>query len=419
MRCSTVASEETSKRATYTVPIGPIHPALKEPVMLTFSMNGEIVESVDFAPGQTHRGIEWMGMRRNPIQIVHLTDRICGICGVTHSICFARAVEQIMDIPVPERADYIRTIIAEFERIQSHLLWAGVAAHELGFDSLFFLAWRVREESMDVIEFITGNRVNYGIVQIGGVRRDIIEEQYPRITQCLSYYRDLMDKLLNVFLNDKVIQLRCRDHGILTKEDALKLCVVGPNARASGIAKDVRVDHPYAAYGDLSIEPVLPDAILNEIRGDVYDRIVVRLLEIGQSIDIIQQCLDNMPPGKILWEEKMAKLLIACKKAKGEAIGRHEAPRGEALHYVRMNGMENPESWKVKGSSYSNLISWPVILKGEQIADIPIIVASIDPCLSCTDRVAIVNQGNTTIRSKEDLHRLSVAKTRQLQNDTS
>jgi len=410
-----MASDDSSKRAPYTIPIGPIHPALKEPVMFTFIINGEVVESVDFAPGQTHRGIEWMGMRRNPVQIVHLTDRICGICGVTHSICFARAVEQIMDIPVPERADYIRTIIAELERIQSHLLWAGVAAHELGFDSLFFLAWRVREESMDVIELLTGNRVNYGIIQVGGVRRDIVEEQYPRITQCLSYYRDLQDKLLNVFLNDKVIQLRCRNHGILTKEDALKLCVVGPTARASGIAKDVRVDHPYAAYGDLFIEPVLPDAILGEIRGDVYDRIVVRLLEIGQSIDIIQQCLDNMPPGKILWEEKMAKLLIACKKAKGEATGRHEAPRGEALHYVRMDGKESPVSWKVKASSYSNLISWPVILKGEQIADIPIIVASIDPCLSCTDRVALVDHGGTSIRTKEELHRLSVAKTRRLQ----
>lgn len=412
-----MVSDKSDKRTPYTVPIGPIHPALKEPVMLTFVMNGEVVESVDFAPGQTHRGIEWMGMRRNPVQIVHLTDRICGICGATHSICFARAVEQIMDISVPERADYIRTIIAELERIQSHLLWAGVAAHELGFDSLFYLTWRVREESMDVIELITGNRVNYGIIQVGGVRRDIVEEQYPRILQCLTYYRDLREKLLDIFLNDKVIQLRCRDHGILTRENALKLCVVGPTARASGVVKDVRWDHPYAAYGDLTIDPILPDAILGEIRGDVYDRIVVRLLEIGQSIDIIQQCMDNMPPGKILWEEKLAKLLIACKKAKGEAIARHEAPRGEALHYVRMDGKESPVSWKVKASSYSNLISWPVILKGEQIADIPIIVASIDPCLSCTDRMALVEHGITNIRTKEELHHLSVAKTRRLKQD--
>jgi membrane-bound hydrogenase subunit alpha len=411
-----MSPDASKKDSTYTVPIGPIHPALKEPVMFTFQMNGEVVESVDFAPGQTHRGIEWMGMRRNPVQIVHLTDRICGICGVTHSICFARALEQIMDIQVPERGDYIRTIIAELERIQSHLLWAGVAAHELGFDSLFHLAWRVREESMDVIELITGNRVNYGIIQVGGVRRDIVEEQYPRIQQCLTYYRDLSDKLLHLFLHDRTIQMRCRNTGILTYEDALRLCVVGPTARASGVRKDVRVDYPYCAYGDLSIDPVLPDQLTGEIRGDIYDRIVVRVLEVVQSIDIIQQCLDNMPPGKVIWEDKIAKLLLACKKAKGEAVGRHEAPRGEALHYVRMTGKEAPYAWKVKASSYSNLISWPVMLKGEQIADIPIIVASIDPCLSCTDRVAIIRDSKKSFLSKEDLTRMSVTETRRLQH---
>ena len=165
-----MSAEKAKKTVPYTVPIGPVHPALKEPVMFTFGMEGEVVRTVDFAPGQTHRGIEWMGMRRNPVQIVHLTDRVCGICGIVHSLSFARAVEQIAGIEVPERADYIRVILHELERIQSHLLWAGVAAHELGFDSLFYLAWRVREESMDLIENLTGNRVNYGIVQIGGVR---------------------------------------------------------------------------------------------------------------------------------------------------------------------------------------------------------------------------------------------------------
>lgn len=402
------------KKIPYTVPIGPIHPALKEPVMFTFRMNGEVVESVDFAPGQTHRGIEWMGMRRNPVQIVHLTDRICGICGVSHSLAFARAVEQIMDIQVPERADYIRTIIAELERIQSHLLWAGVAVHELGFDSLFYLAWRVREQAMDLLELLTGNRVNYGIIQIGGVRRDITEEQFPSIQRCLTYYRDLQERLLHLFMNDASIRMRCRDHGILSYEDAVRLCVVGPTARASGVRMDVRVDYPYAAYGDLPIEPVMPDQILGETRGDVFDRIVVRLIEIGQSVDIIQQCIDNMPAGEILWESKYPKLLAACKKAVGEAIGRHEAPRGEVLHYVKMTGQDAPYTWKVKASSYSNLISWPVILKGEQIADIPIVVASIDPCLSCTDRVAVVKGKETQIMTKEELTRLSVEKTRRL-----
>jgi membrane-bound hydrogenase subunit alpha len=403
------------KKAPYRVQIGPNHPALKEPVMFTFELEGEVVREVDFAPGQTHRGIEWMGMRRNPVQIVHLTDRVCGICGVVHSLSFARAVEQIAEIEVPERADYIRSIIHEFERIQSHLLWAGVAAHELGFDSLLHLTWRVREQAMDVIENLTGNRVNYGMVQVGGVRRDIVPEQHKIIEDCLTTYEGLLGKLLDLFLHDRTIAMRCRDTGILSYDDALKLCTVGPTARASGVNVDLRQDYPYCAYGDLDVRAILPGQHLGETRGDVYDRIVVRLFEVGQSCDIVRQCLSGMPAGEITAEPKIAKLLAICKKARGEAIGRVEAPRGECFHYVRMNGNEAPEAWKIKASSYSNLMSWIPMLKGEQIADIPIIVASIDPCLSCTDRVAMIRSGKRSILTKEDLHRLSVEKTRRLQ----
>jgi membrane-bound hydrogenase subunit alpha len=382
--------------------------------MFTFQMEGEVVRSVDFAPGNTHRGIEWMGMRRNPVQIVHLTDRICGICGIVHSLSFARAVEQIAEIEVPPRADYIRTILHELERMQSHILWAGVAAHELGFDSLLFLAWRVREQSMDLIENLTGNRVNYGIVQIGGVRRDISDDQRPVIEQGLAYYRGLLDQMKTVFLDDSTIRMRCRGHGLLSYRDAQLLCAIGPTARASGLAMDVRHDYPYCAYGDFDVHPVLPPQEFGGPKGDVYDRIIVRLLEIAQSIDIIQQCLDNLPAGEILWEKKLPKLLSILKKAQGEAIGRVEAPRGECMHYVRMDGNEAPVTWKVKASSYSNLMSWIPMLKGEQLADVPIIVASIDPCMSCTDRVTIIRNGSAADLTKEELTRLSREKTRRL-----
>ena len=406
-----MSGDTTKKSMPYTVPIGPVHPALKEPVMFTFQMEGEVVRSVDFAPGNTHRGIEWMGMRRNPVQIVHLTDRICGICGVVHSLSFARAVEQIAGIEVPPRADYIRTILHELERMQSHILWAGVAAHELGFDSLLHLTWRVREQAMDLIENLTGNRVNYGIVQIGGVRRDISADQVPLIEQGLGYYRGLLDQMKTVFLDDSTIRMRCRDHGVLSYRDAQLLCAIGPTARASGVAMDVRHDYPYCAYGDLDVHPIIPP----QPRGDVYDRIIVRLLELGQSIDIIQQCVDTMPVGEILWEKKLPKLLFTLKKAQGEAIGRVEAPRGECMHYVRMDGNEAPATWKVKASSYSNLMSWIPMLKGEQLADVPIIVASIDPCMSCTDRVSVIRDGGSPgYLTKEDLTRLSREKTRRL-----
>jgi len=267
---------------------------------------------------------------------------------------------------------------------------------------------------MDVIEHLTGNRVNYGIIQVGGVRRDITEEQFALIERTLAEYENLMDKLLELFLEDATVKLRCKDHGYLSREDALGLCTVGPTARASGVRMDVRVDAPYAAYGDLSIKPVLPDGYMGEIRGDVYDRIVVRLIEVGQSIDIVRQCMAQMPAGEILWEKKVPKILAACRKAEGEALGRVEAPRGECLHYVRMNKSAAPQTWKVKASTYSNQMSWLPMLKGEQLADVPIITASIDPCMSCTDRVAVVRGRERGVLTKEDLHRLSVEKTRRL-----
>ena len=400
--------------APYIVPVGPIHPALKEPVHIELTVVGEEVISADFTPGQTHRGIEWMGLSRNPVQIVHLTDRICGICGVTHSLSFARAVEQIADITVPERGDYVRAIIAEFERIQSHLLWAGVAAHELGFDSLFHLAWRVREDAMDAIELITGNRINYDIVQIGGTRRDITEDKYEKIRKCLNNYKEVFGKLKKLFLEDAVIKSRCVGTGLLSFETAMAYSAVGPTSRASGVTADLRVDYPYCAYGDLDLKPVMPTIYGSTVNGDTYDRIVVRIFEVAQSVEIIETCLDNMPCGPVIWEEKVAKILSVCKKASGEAVGRHEAPRGEAVHYVAMDGAEAPIAWKVKASTYSNAHVWPIMLKGAQLADIPVIVASIDPCMSCTDRVAVTDNGSTKIFTKEQLAKMSYEKSRRM-----
>lgn len=408
------------KPAGYTTSIGPAHPALKEPVMFSLGLEGEKIVTCDFVPGMAHRGIEWMGMRRNCIQVVYLAERICGLCGITHAFSFCRAVEQIAQIQVSNRAHYIRTMVAEIERIHSHLLWAGVEAHELGFDSAFYYSLRVRENVMDLLEFLTGNRVHYAMIQIGGVRRDILPEQFGRIEESLRFYEDGFDRLCAIFLEDTTVKMRCRDCGVLTYDQALKLCPVGPTARASGIRKDVRVDHPYAAYADLDITPVMPDQYTGEIRGDVYDRIVVRLLEIKQSISIIRQCMARIPEGDLLAIPRPAVLLAKLKAAEGEAVGRHEAPRGEVMHSVRLAaGQEEPVAWKVKASSFSNYMSWIPMMEGDQIADIPVIAASIDPCISCTDRVALIRGNERQIWTKDELHRLSVEKTRRIQASLS
>ncbi|MDR0993276.1 MAG: nickel-dependent hydrogenase large subunit [Verrucomicrobiota bacterium] len=399
----------------YQTSIGPTHPAFKEPIQLVFDLCGETILKANFAPGQAHRGVEWMGTRRNPVQVLYLAERLCGICGITHSLAFARAVEQIAGIQVPPRAHYIRSIACELERIHSHLLWAGVAAHELGFDSLFYLTWRARERVMDLMEAFTGNRVHYALIQIGGVRRDLSEDMILKIKETLDYYAGVYDELRTCLLEDSSVRLRCRDVGILTATEALELCAVGPTARASGVPSDIRRDHPYAAYADVEVTSVLPNQYTGEIRGDVYDRIVVRVLELQQSVKLIRGFLDQLPEGDLLAIPKIMVLLAKLKKAEGEAVGLHEAPRGEVAHYVRMGGAETIAAWKVKASSYSNYMSWVPMLVGEQVADIPIIAASIDPCISCTDRVMLTGGGRNEVWTKEDLTRLSVAKTRRIQ----
>jgi len=411
-----MAIDETKTR--YTIPVGPIHPALKEPVRLALDVDGEEIVDADVIVGQVHRGMEWLGMNRNnPIQTIYLSERICGICNICHPFAYVTAVEQAAGITPPERAEYIRVIIAEMERIHSHLLWAGVAAHEIGFDTVFYLVWRVREEIMDLIEHVTGNRVTKAMFQIGGVRRDIVEEQFPRIRQSLDYYKSIFDQLRTVFLDDWTIRMRTRNVGILKTEDALKLLAVGPTGRASGVPKDVRQDQPYGGYADLDVKAITPDMLTGTVVGDVYDRIIVRLLEVKQSIELIEQCLDQMPPGPIVAEPKTAKLLNTLTKAEGEAIGRAEAPRGEVVHYVRLEaGRETLATWKVRAPTYVNLMSIPTILKGGQIADVPIAFASIDPCLSCTNRAIVVDlkTNKRSVLTGEELHRLSVEKTRNL-----
>ena len=404
-----------TEKTTYRLPIGPIHPALKEPVAFEFETEGEKIVNIDLKVGHVHRAVEWIGTQRNPIQILYLAERICGICNICHPLAFCRAVENIADIEVPERAEYIRAIMAELERIHSHILWAGVAAHEIGFDTILHLTWAVREKVLDLIEYLTGNRITKAVMTIGGVRRDITEDQFPKINEALTYYKENFETLKQAFLDDKSIQLRSKNCGILSEEDALELCAVGPTARASGVKKDVRVDQAYCAYGDLDIQPMTPDILTGEVHGDVYDRIIVRLLEVKQSVDLIEQCVDELPPGDIMMEPKIPKLLATLKKAEGEAIGRAEAPRGEVIHYVRMaGGSENPYMWKVRAPTYNNLLPWIPMLMGEEVADIPIVAASTDPCMSCTNRATVIRDGRSEILDNEELHRLSIEKTRRL-----
>jgi len=360
------------------VPVGPQHPALKEPLNITCYVDGEQVVGAKLRIGYNHRGVEKAGEYQTYIQNLYIAERICGICGIVHAFDLAQATEHIIGKEIPRRADYLRTIGLELNRVHSHLLWLGVAAHEIGFDTLFMYVWRDREAVMDVIEEFTGNRVTYALMTIGGVRRDLPQEKAEKMLRVMDVLEEKVKKYKEMCLNERTIRMRCDGVGILREEDAIALCAVGPTTRASNVPFDVRADDPHAAYDEIPFKVITYDTC------DVTARILVRIDETLESINIIREAVKKMPSGPI--RVRLPRAVPA-----GEGVGRTEAPRGEVIHYLRSAGGERPFRWKVRAPTLANLLSIPVMLtsKGDYvvyIADVPIAFASIDPCLSCTDR---------------------------------
>ena len=405
-------------KSQYYIPIGPIHPALKEPIRVEAKVEGEKIVEVDVKRGFAHRGIEYMGMKRNAIQALYLSERICGICSISHPYAFVVGSEKALGIEAPPRAQYIRTIIAELERIHSHILWLGVVAHEVGFDSLLFWTWKGREKVLDVLELITGNRINYSMYMIGGVRRDLKESHIKALKEMIDYYRIFNQEMKNLFLADPVYKARTRGVAQLSKEMALKVNAVGPTARAAGLRMDIRQDIPYDAYADIEVRGIVPQDIVGEVYGDAYDATLVRIYEIDQSVDIIEYCIDNLPEGKIMAIPNYVVLLSKIKRTKGEGIGAHEAPRGEVIHYFKYDGTrDGPAVWKVVAPSYNNINSWAPLLLGAEVADIPVVVAYIDPCMCCNDRIAVVRDSSGKIVDSTTLHRMAVEKTMRIKKE--
>jgi membrane-bound hydrogenase subunit alpha len=246
--------------------IGPQHPMLKEPESFLLTLRGEKITDMTVRLGYNHRGIEKACEQRTYIQDMYLVERVCGICSHSHSTCFIQAVEEIAGLQVPKRGLYIRTLISELERIHSHLLWLGVAGHEIGFDTLLMYTWRDRELVMDILAIISGNRVNYGMNTIGGVRRDVTAEQIPQILAAIDTLEERTKYYIQVGTQEITLRERLSGVGKLSKEDATHLGAVGPTARASGVDRDVRRDDPYAVYGELSFN------VITANNSDVYGR---------------------------------------------------------------------------------------------------------------------------------------------------
>lgn len=379
------------------IPIGPYHPLQEEPEFFKLTVDGETVVDIDVNIGYNHRGIEKLSELKTFDQSTFVIERICGICSTSHPFAYTMAVEDIIPVEVPERANYIRTIIAEGERIHSHLLWLGLAGHFLGYNTVWQWVWKLREEILDVMEILSGNRNNYAMFKPGGVRRDIKAEDIPLVIRKIDSIIPTLDRLKKAILDDPVLHARLKGIGILTKEAALDYCAVGPTARASGVAKDVRKNAPYGAYDRVDWDMIVTQ------NGDVFEKVVVRVLETYESIKIMKSCLLNLPPGEIDLNLKNI--------PPGEGIGAHEAPRGETFHYVRSDGTNRPARHKVRAPTYMNLPTFKATVIGETVSDATIILASIDPCYCCTERMSVRDVKGKKLYSGEDLVRLSQQKT--------
>ncbi|MEM2971221.1 MAG: nickel-dependent hydrogenase large subunit [Candidatus Bathyarchaeia archaeon] len=359
------------------VQIGPYRPQLVEPERFELVVENNKIIDANLELGYMHRGIEKLFTTKTYMQNLALAERICGICSGVHTLCYAQTAEGVIDVTVSERAKYLRCVYMEIERLHSHYLWFGVLTHSLHEHEAFLKIMGEREQIQDLLEYLTGNRINYLINTIGGVRRDITPEKAEKIRKVLKNMRQLSDYIMALLDDNGALTKKTKGIGILPKEKALAVGAVGPTLRGSGIASDVRKDDPYAAYGELDFE------VIAEKDGDVRAKTLVRARETYESMKIIEQALDNLPKGEIA--AKPGQPLVK------EEVGRAEAPRGELVYYIKSNGTNIPERVKVRTPSFANDYAILEMLRGEQLQNARTIIESIDPCFACTDRITIID----------------------------
>ncbi len=369
------------------VPFGPFHPTLDEPAHFRLYVEGEMVRGCEYRGFMVHRGIEKLAesvLTYNDIPM--MAERICGICGCVHNVAYAQAVESAVALRPPPRAEYIRTIMLEIERLQSHLLWVGLACHIVGFDTLFMQSWRIREPIMWIAEKISGNRKTYALCLIGGVRHEITPELKMELRAVLDKLEAQWHPVVTAVLKDRNIQARTSGVGVADKKACKDFGLIGPVARAAGVDVDCRRDHPYAAYDRVEFDVITADGC------DVWSRVVVRAKEVFQSIKIIRQCLERVETGPLQAEIK-DELPVGRL-----GLSSVEAPRGESHHFVITGENNRPRRWRVRAPTYQNLQGVPAMIKDQQLADMTISLGSIDPCFSCTDRLETIDLRTKAVR---------------------
>jgi ech hydrogenase subunit E len=353
------------------VPFGPQHPVLPEPIHLDLVLEDEKVVEAIPQIGYIHRGLEKLVEKNEWPEMVYVIERVCGICSFGHGWGYCKSVEGNMGVQVPERAEFLRTIWHELGRIHSHLLWLGLLADGFGFESLFMHSWRLRERILDIFEETTGGRVIFSVCKVGGVRKDMSAEMLEKMAAEIADMKKETMELANVFIEDVSVKNRLVGVGLLSEQDAIDLCAVGPVARGSGLAIDMRLDG-HGAYPQLGFEPII------ETEGDCYARCKVRVRELFQSMELIEKAISMIPEGDIDVKVKG--------NPEGEFVGRMEQPRGEAYYYSKGDGSKYLKRIRVRTPTNANIPALVKTLQGCDLADVPMLVLTIDPCISCTER---------------------------------
>ena len=383
------------------IPIGPYHPGVIEGQTVYVKVEGEDVVAADIKTGFHHRGIMKLIERRGYGRGVFAAEKICGICSGAHGLAYVTCVENLYESEVPDRALYIRTLLAELNRMQSHLLWIGVVADVIGWKTGFMLTWGLRERVMDIIEAITGNRVNYGVWRVGGVSRDVPQELAERARRAVEGLKEECSELLALVADHPVVKSRLIGVGKLSYEQAFDGGAVGPVARGSNWKMDVRADNPPHAIYDPKL---ISWEVVTDNGCDSYARTIVRVKELLVSAGIVSQCLEHLSKTTGEIRAKPRSIPVGA-----EAVGLNEAPRGELAYYIRASDRDEnlPQGIRIRTPSYRNNAVLPLMLVGCNLADVPVIMGSIDQCLACTDRVEVIGENYRRSMGWEELVAMS------------
>ncbi|WP_149714225.1 NADH-quinone oxidoreductase subunit C [Campylobacter concisus] len=366
--------------AVVDVPLGPLHITSDEPGHFRLFCDGDEIIDADYRLFYQHRGMEKLAENRmNYDQMGYLAERVCGICGYAHAIACIEAAEKAIKLEIPLRAQAIRVICLEIERLHSHLLNIGLACEVTGNYNAFMHIFRVREYSMELAQLVTGGRKTYGNVVMGGLRRDMTNQEIKKGIEIINKLDVQISEIWDAVMEDKRQIGRWKGVGILDRQIARDFSPVGPNMRGSGFKRDNRYDHPYDFFKQIEFEVAVEHGC------DVFAREMVRYKELKSSIHIIRQCFEMMPQTPIMIDP------VTMIKPENFALGHDEAPRGENVHWIMQGSAQKVYRWRCRAATYNNWPSLRYQFRGNNISDAALIVCSLDPCYSCTERVTLVD----------------------------